>query len=68
MVSGEIDFIEPDSRGVFHKEKFLIDKNEVEELKEKVLEISDKVLNFGFQKERCGDRYCEYCQLRFNLV
>ena len=68
MVSGEIDFIEPDSRGVFHKEKFLIDKNEVEELKEKVLEISDKVLNFGFQKERCGDRDCEYCQLRFNLV
>ena len=68
MVSGELDFVEPDSKGVFHKEKFLMEKNEVDELKEKVLQISDKILNFSFQNEKCGDRNCEYCKLRFSVA
>ena len=68
MVSGEIDFIEPDSKGVFHKERFLIDTNEVDELKHTILTIADKVTNFKFENERCGDRHCEYCQLRFKVI
>ncbi len=68
MVSGELDFIEPDKKGIFHKENFLIDTSEVDELKHTILAIADSITNFKFENERCGDRDCEYCQLRFNVV
>ncbi|MBI2057853.1 MAG: PD-(D/E)XK nuclease family protein, partial [Candidatus Yanofskybacteria bacterium] len=68
MVSGELDFIEPDKKGIFHKEKFLIDTSEVDELKHTILTIADNIMNFKFENERCGDRDCEYCQLRFKVI
>ena len=64
MTSGEIDFVEPDQKGSFHKEKFLITDDEVQSLKEAIVDMSDQVLNLKFQDQICGDRECEFCALR----
>ena len=68
MISGELDFIESDKKGIFHKEKFLIGTSEVDELKHTILIIADNIMNFKFENEKCGDRNCEYCKLRFNVI
>lgn len=64
MTSGEIDFVEPDQKGKFHKEKFLISDDEVKNLKETIANISDQILNLKFQDQTCKDRDCEFCALR----
>ena len=68
MVSGEIDFVEPDQKGSFQKEKFLISDNEVKELKETITDISDQILNLKFQDKTCGDRECEFCALKEKIA
>lgn len=67
MVSGEIDFVEPDKAGKFHKEKFAVDAAMAKELQEQVSQIVDDILNLRFWENRCGDRDCEFCRLRSNL-
>lgn len=64
MVSGEIDFVEPDKQGKFHKEKFEITKADVKELKEQLLQIADEIANFKFADKTCGDRECQFCRLK----
>ncbi|MDO8558920.1 MAG: PD-(D/E)XK nuclease family protein, partial [bacterium] len=68
MVSGEIDFVEPDQKGNFHKEKFLISDEDVQNLRETIADISDQILNLKFKDKTCGDRDCEYCILREKIV
>ena len=64
MVSGEVDFIEPDSKGEFHKEKFIISPEQTEAVKEQIFDLADQVLNLKFWNNRCDDRECEFCKLR----
>ena len=68
MVSGEIDFVEPDQKGNFHKEKFLISNDEVQNLRKIITEVSDQILNLKFQDQTCGDRDCEFCELRNKIT
>ena len=68
MTSGEIDFVEPDQKGNFHKEKFLISDEEVQSLRETIADISDQVLNLKFQDKTCGDRECELCKLKEKIA
>lgn len=67
MTSGEIDFVEPDPKGKFHKEKFLISNDEVKDLKENIIDVSDQILNLKFQNQTCDDRECEFCELRSRI-
>jgi DNA helicase-2/ATP-dependent DNA helicase PcrA len=62
MVSGEIDFVEADRGGKFHKEKFLIDEAEAKALKELVTKTAEAILKLSFWEEGCGKRDCEFCQ------
>lgn len=68
MVSGEIDFVEPDKTGQFRKEKFTIEIEEVDELKKLLLKTADDILNLRFWENRCRDKDCEFCQLRENYT
>ncbi len=68
MVSGVIDFVEPDQKGNFHKEKFLISDEDVQNLREAVIDISDQILNLKFQNKTCGNHDCEYCALRAKVL
>lgn len=67
MASGEIDFVQADARGKFHKENFEIPNKDVEDLKEIIERVSKEILNLSFWNSRCEDHKqgkCKYCDLR----
>ncbi|MBI2100388.1 MAG: ATP-dependent helicase [Candidatus Vogelbacteria bacterium] len=64
VVSGLIDFIEPDEKGRYHQEEFALTDDEVNNLKELVLETANNILNLKFFTTGCGKKDCEYCRLR----
>jgi DNA helicase II / ATP-dependent DNA helicase PcrA len=64
MVSGDIDFIEPDERGRYRKEQFAITPAEVEEVTALTLSMAEDVLSLAFWDRRCDDATCEFCALR----
>jgi len=64
MISGEIDFIEPDIRGNYKKEKFEIKKEEVNELEEQINNVAKEIINLDFWDKLCDDAKCDYCNMR----
>ncbi|MBP9822067.1 MAG: ATP-dependent helicase [Candidatus Pacebacteria bacterium] len=64
MESGEIDFIEPDEKGRFKKEAFVITDEEVAQLTEQIMFVADEILGLKFWNTFCDDKKCEYCALR----
>ena len=68
MISGEIDFVESDEKGKFHKEKFLIDPIEVLELEKEIIHVAEEIKNLAFWDMYCDDADCRYCELRKELV
>jgi len=68
MVSGEIDFIEPNERGNYSKEKFLVSESEIEELKKLIEKVSNEIVSLSFWNDKCDDRKCKYCSIRAMLA
>lgn len=64
MVSGEVDFVEPDAKGNFKKEKFQITPAEIKDLKKTIEKVADEILNLKFWNTKCEDKECRYCRLR----
>ena len=64
MVSGEIDFIQPDEKGNYHKEIFTITPAMVTDLTEKIKIVSTEILELSFWDKTCDDKKCEFCALR----
>ncbi len=64
MVSGDIDFVEPDEKGRYKKEHFDIVPEDVKELKRLILEVSEEILSLAFWDRFCCDGKCEFCELR----
>lgn len=64
MIQGVLDFIEPDKSGKFHQEVFDITDTQVKELEEMIQVVSKQIIGLTFWNDRCGDKECEYCQLR----
>jgi len=64
MVSGDIDFVEPDEKGRYKKERFEITSEDVEELKQLILKVSQEILDLSFWDKFCDDPKCEFCELR----
>lgn len=64
MESGVIDFVEPDDKGRFRKERFEISAADVKELKETIARAADEIINLKFWASRCGQKDCEFCELR----
>jgi DNA helicase-2/ATP-dependent DNA helicase PcrA len=60
----DVGFVEPDQKGVYHRERFAIKDEETEELKELTLRTAEEILNLGFWDKRCGEKDCPYCALR----
>ncbi len=67
MVSGEIDFVEPDEKNTYKKELFTISSDEIEELKKIILQSADEIMHLKFWDRTCDDKECEYCKLRMHL-
>jgi hypothetical protein len=64
MVSGEVDFIEPDEKGNFRKYKMAVADDSLEELKKQIIEVAEEIKTFSFKDKRCDDPECKWCSLR----
>ncbi len=67
MLSGELDFIEPDNKGKFTKERFEVNDKEVEDLINLLKEKAGEIHNLSFWNKKCEDKECEYCKLGASL-
>ncbi|MCX6719346.1 MAG: PD-(D/E)XK nuclease family protein, partial [Candidatus Taylorbacteria bacterium] len=68
MKHGEIDFIEPNERGLYKKERFEIEESEIRQLKGAIAKMASEVLNLSFIHSDCGEKDCQYCALGKLLV
>ncbi|HEY4525948.1 MAG TPA: PD-(D/E)XK nuclease family protein, partial [Candidatus Paceibacterota bacterium] len=64
MISGVIDFVQPNKLGKFKREEFAVSDGEVKELRAKILEVADEIVNLKFWNKGCGEKDCEFCELR----
>jgi len=64
VVSGELNFVEPNDKDEFRREVFDIEDEKVEELKTTIATMAEEVRNLSFWDRRCDDAECEYCKLR----
>lgn len=64
MISGVIDFVEPNDRGFFKKEAFEIQEAEVFDLRSTILRVADEIRELSFWDKRCEKKECVYCRLR----
>lgn len=67
MISGEIDFVEPDKKGRFKKEKFFVSQEETDDLVNTIKQTAKKIANFSFWNEFCDKSDCHYCTLRKSM-
>lgn len=63
MEYGEIDFIEPNERGNYKKERFEVTDDDVTKLRKNISDMAKDITNADFANKRCGDDDCEYCRL-----
>lgn len=67
MSLGEIDFVQPDEKGVNRREIFSITPTEISELENLIKKTANEIMNLSFLNQRCKDKKCEYCALR-NMI
>ena len=63
MKYGEIDFIEPNDRGIHKKERFEIADFEVEDLKKVIAKAAREIMALDFLNRQCAEKDCEFCKL-----
>lgn len=69
MVSADVDFVEPDKAGkIRNPERFDMSHEDALAVSEEIRRVADEIRSFSFWDERCGEKDCEYCQLRELLV
>jgi len=64
MTEGTIDFVEPDEKGNFKSETFIITEEDVRELENVIKSVGNQIINLTFWGQKCGDDDCEYCKLK----
>lgn len=64
MTQGVIDFIEPDTRGKYHTERFEITDSDVAALENTIQEVSRDIVSLSFWDTMCDQKDCKYCALR----
>lgn len=64
MVSGDIDFIEPNEKGSYRKEMFEVVPEELTTLETEIMRVGQEIIEGLFWDKQCGDQECEYCALR----
>jgi DNA helicase-2/ATP-dependent DNA helicase PcrA len=65
--TGEIDFILPDDKGRYKKERIEIKEADVLALAELIKKVSGEILDLSFWNKRCDKVGCKYCALRNSL-
>jgi DNA helicase-2/ATP-dependent DNA helicase PcrA len=60
MISGEIDFVQKNSKKEFSKYKIYVLPEDVKIVKEQIKSTYQKIMNFEF-REGCGKEECQWC-------
>lgn len=68
MRTGEIDFVEPNDRGIYKKEKFEVSDMEISEVTELIKKSAQEILGLTFWNTRCDDSECEFCKMRRLMI
>ena len=63
VISGVIDFIEPDEKGRYHQEEFSVTEVEVDALRELISHAAANIMSLKFLTLGCGKKDCPSCQL-----
>ncbi|MEK7646433.1 MAG: ATP-dependent DNA helicase [Patescibacteria group bacterium] len=63
MKYGEIDFVEPNDRGIYKKERFEITDTDIEKVTGEIVSMSRALLSLSFVGTTCDNKKCEYCML-----
>ena len=64
MSEGELDFVQHDADGSWHRESFVIPDEEVVELESIVQKTVGEIRTLAFWERTCDDPQCEWCALR----
>ncbi|MBP6886116.1 MAG: ATP-dependent helicase [Candidatus Pacebacteria bacterium] len=64
MGEGVIDFIEPDAKGKWHRERFAVTPEMAIELAADIVRVAKEIQSLSFWNQRCSDSECDYCELR----
>lgn len=64
MKAGQIDFVEPNDRGIFKKEEFEISEAQVGDLRQTVAQVAQEIMDFAFWGKECGEAGCKWCTLK----
>ncbi|MBI5147881.1 MAG: ATP-dependent helicase [Parcubacteria group bacterium] len=64
MAKGRIDFVEPDEKGRYRAEEFVITDGEAKELEDLIKKTAEEIRELKFWDRRCDDKECEFCALR----
>lgn len=64
FTAAELDFIQPDDKGKYRKERFEVTEADVEALRATIEKATREILDLSFWDTRCEDAECEYCALR----
>ncbi len=62
--TGVIDFVEPDDKGRFKSEVFILEDKDKQSLLQQLNVIADQIYNFTFWNDTCGEKDCQWCELR----
>ncbi|HXH20313.1 MAG TPA: ATP-dependent DNA helicase [Chitinophagales bacterium] len=60
FASAEIDFIQPDKDGMFHKERITVDDFAMNMVKDQIVHVYNSIMNLEF-KNGCGENDCDWC-------
>lgn len=63
MKEGVIDFVEPNERGVYKQERFIVTEDERLKLIETIRTMSEELISGTFIQNGCNKKTCEWCRL-----
>jgi DNA helicase-2/ATP-dependent DNA helicase PcrA len=62
-----LSFVEADTKGVIHEEVFIITDEEIEELKQIIIQTTKAIISGEFMKQSCDEKDSDYCHLVIEL-
>lgn len=68
MISGTMDFVEPDKKGNYHKIKITVKPEDITLVKNQIKETYKNIMDYKFS-EGCGEENCSWCNfVRYNYL
>jgi DNA helicase-2/ATP-dependent DNA helicase PcrA len=62
--SAELNFLQPDRKGMHHIEHFEVPDTDVENMEKEIIRVVNEIWKLEFWNSRCDSKECEWCGLR----